>query len=77
MKTIESLLIWEGILDAVGGQEEEGYSPNYLVHHIHRTALGLDPRATLNTARAYNGPRINSEDGTERGVGYAPKLMSR
>jgi len=30
----------------------------------HRTALGLDPRATLSTAQAANGPRIKSEDDT-------------
>ena len=30
----------------------------------HRTALGLDPRATLHIAQAANGPRVKPEDGT-------------
>ena len=30
----------------------------------HRTALGLDPRATLGPAQAVNGPRVKPEDGT-------------
>ena len=29
-----------------------------------RTALGLDPRATLGPAQAVNGPRVGPEDGT-------------
>ena len=34
-----------------------------LLRPIHRTALGLDPRATPNPAQAAKGPRVKSEDG--------------
>ena len=36
-----------------------------LLRPIHRTALGLDPRATLSPAQAANGPRVKPEDGPE------------
>ena len=40
------------------------------IHPSHRTALGLDPRATHSPAQAANGPRVKPEDGPVSMGGY-------